>query len=87
MSSLSSWRVESNWLNFQLSWIALNWKYEQFDSNWVENVSNLTQSQFEFKMLTQNSTWQSVYYEFELKTFKKSCEFAQLTQKATIQIE
>jgi len=26
-------------------------------------------------------------YEFKLKTFKKSCEFAQLAQKATLQIE
>ncbi len=42
MSSLSSWWVELSWLNFQLSQVTLNWKYMQFDSSWVENVSNLT---------------------------------------------
>ncbi len=61
MSSSSSWRIESNWLNSQSSRVASSWKYEQLDSNRVENVSNLTRSRFEFKMSTWNSTWRSVY--------------------------
>ncbi len=31
-SSSNSWRVESNWLNFQSNQVASSWKYEQFDS-------------------------------------------------------
>ena len=46
-----------------MSRVTSSWKYEQLDLNRVKNVSNSTQSWFEFKMLTQNSTWRSVYYE------------------------
>ncbi len=63
MSSLNSWRIK------------LNWKYEQFNSSRVENVSNSTQSRFEFKMSTQNSTWWSVYStvssSFSLSSFNE----------------
>ncbi len=52
MSSLNSWRVELSWFNSQLSQVASSWKYAQFDSNWVENVSNSTLNQVEFKMST-----------------------------------
>ncbi len=61
MSSSSFWRVELSWLNSQSSWIASSWKYEQLNLSWVENVSNSTWSQFEFKMSIQNSNWWSVY--------------------------
>ncbi len=55
-SSSSSWQIKSNWLNSQSNWVMLSWKYEQFDLNQVENISNLTQCQFKFKMSTQNLT-------------------------------
>ncbi len=60
MLSLNSWQVESSWLNSQLNQIESSWKYAQLNSNWVENVSNLTLNQVEFKMSTQNSTQWSV---------------------------
>jgi len=61
MSSSSSWRVKSSWLNSQSSRVVSSWKYKQLDLNWVENVSNSTRCWFKFKMSTWNSTQWSVY--------------------------
>ncbi len=61
ISSSSSWWVELSWLNSQSSQVASSWKYEQFNLNRVENVSNSTRYQFKFKISTQNLTQWSVY--------------------------
>ncbi len=70
MSSLSSWRVKSSWLNSQSSRVTSSWKYAQFDLSQVENVSNSTSNWVEFKMSIQQSVnlyVTSIKMQFSLK--------------------
>jgi len=59
--------------------------YRQND--WVQllSITQLTFNSTTTEVISMSSFFAN--YEFELKTFKKSCEFAQLAQKATLQIE
>ncbi len=56
--------------------------YRQND--WIQllSVAQLTFNSTTMKVISMSSFFAN--YEFELKTLKKSCEFAQLTQKATL---
>ncbi len=59
--------------------------YRQND--WIQLllITQLTFNSTTMKIISMSSFFAN--YEFKLKTFKKSCEFVQLTQKATIQIK
>ncbi len=59
--------------------------YRQND--WVQllSVTQLTFNSATTEVISMSSFFAN--YEFELKTLKKSCEFAQLAQKATLQIK
>ncbi len=59
--------------------------YRQND--WVQllSVAQLTFNSATTEIISMSSFFAN--YEFKLKTFKKSCEFAQLAQKTTLQIE
>jgi len=56
-------------------------------NNWIQllSVAQLTFNSITTKVISMSSFFAN--YEFKSKTFKKLCEFAQLAQKAMIQIE